>query len=281
MGFFSGSVPRYSIITLILLTWIFLVAGVAVNNWIRDKAFRFNAGLWESCFQPVFTDGFTEPVICRRYSSYLYDCAGGTELSFDRSDPRSLLAPAQQDFCSKLVAAQAFAVMALLLLSGLLVVAMLWLCNYASDTINKIICPYLGISFVFTLLAFAISTAAAQAGIKDYHDKFANGAGGETNFNAKLDAGVALTTLAFVFELAAFLIAGYVYFHPNSRSSSSTPAPLKPAISNNNGYVGRNMVPADYFPHSSQMYEQRNSYEQQWPQHNQAQYNNQPLQRQV
>jgi len=138
-----------------------LIAGTAVNSWVKGDA---GGG---ATYNGGLWAGCETGNGCSSYSqSCIGKCASGSDLTG----------------CSNLPPA-----------------------NYLArdggkgDSLGMILGGVIGVSFVFTLIGFAIGTAVAQDSITFLKDQGLSG--------AKLDAGVALTCVSWILQLFAVGVA--------------------------------------------------------------------------
>jgi hypothetical protein len=137
---FPWWVNKFSVVTLLILAWIFLIATTAAPAWgstsygvIGTSTGRYKSGLWSNCVGSYCTSVD---------ESALTSCA--------KSGTKS---------CQEIMAARAFLVLALLLVSFSLILAILQCIGYF-NSLNSVTTVMSALGWLFTLIGWAIATDA-------------------------------------------------------------------------------------------------------------------------
>jgi len=194
---FPWWVNRFSVVTILFLAWVFLIATTAAPAWGKTSVARFgtyHSGLWSNCYGSS----------CSSVDeTTLSDCA--------KSGSKS---------CQEIMAARAFLVLALLLVSFSLILAILQCIGYF-NSLNQVTTIMSAIAWVFTLIGWSIAT-----------DAFV------TTSHMTADACVGLGVIVWLL-LAVGVYMNYV------RDYDDTPLASKNANVNNNSATQNNNQPVN------------------------------------
>jgi len=133
---FPWWVNRFSVIAILFLAWVFLVATTAAPAWGKTSVTRlgtYHSGLWSNC--------------------YGSSCASVDETALTDC------AKAGSKSCQEIMAARAFLVLAILLVSFSLILAILQCIGYF-NSLNQVTTIMSAMAWLFTLIGWAIATDA-------------------------------------------------------------------------------------------------------------------------